>query len=154
MSELYRSEYAVHIFDEENKILYSDWLPTTENMTEEDFFQEMKEWLRVSLEAKFEYLYDNCVNFLFPISPKNQIWMAKLLNEPWVKIGLKKYAHIMPDELISGLSVEQMFEEFFNMNLENQFEIQHFPDGESANEWLLGGRKANANIQLDNLEPL
>ncbi|GAB4403569.1 MAG: hypothetical protein OHK0053_28390 [Microscillaceae bacterium] len=62
--------------------------------------------------------------------------MAKTLNPAWIEAGVERYAHIVPEELIANLSVEQMFDEFLNMGLENQFDIAHFSNREEAKNWL------------------
>jgi len=96
----------------------------------------MQEWLNVFRKCKPSYLYDKCVDFSYPISLDEQIWMAHLLNAEWIKLGLKKYAHMVPSELISEISVEQLFDEFFQMKLDNQYPIVNFSDKDKALKWL------------------
>lgn len=133
---LYESKYSKHIYQPSTEILYSDWFMATKNMQADDFIQEMEAWLKVSQQCKFTYLLDRCVDFTYGISPDEQIWMAKLLNIPWVEIGLEKYAHIVPAEFISNLSVEQVFGEYLDMKLPNQYPIVDFTDEKEALEWL------------------
>ncbi|MDW7694564.1 hypothetical protein R9C00_07415 [Flammeovirgaceae bacterium SG7u.111] len=112
------------------------WDSETENMSAGDFETEMQEWLNAFKKCKPKFLYDRCNDFKYPISPDQQIWMAMLLNQAWIDLGLKKYAHMMPEELITELSVEQLFGEFFNLQLDNQFEIENFSDKDKALAWL------------------
>ncbi|TAH19514.1 MAG: hypothetical protein EAZ08_08475 [Cytophagales bacterium] len=133
---LYQSKYSKHIYQSSTEILYSDWFISTENMQAEEFIQEMEVWLKVSQQCKFTYLFDRCINFLYIISPDEQLWMANLLNRAWVEMGLKKYAHIVPAEFISSLSVEQVFGEYLDMKLPNQYPIIDFVDEEDAITWL------------------
>lgn len=135
---LHKSSFAIHIYDEDQKTLLTDWYRETEDMSPQDFKFEMEKWLEVSKLCRPEKIYDYCVNFVYTIDIAEQKWMAHLLNPGWADLGVKKYAHIVPEEFIANLSVEQMFEEFTNMNLENQFEIRHFADNntESAKKWL------------------
>lgn len=138
MKELYKSKYAEHKFDQEQNTMHTDWFEETKNMSSEDFKKEMHAWLEASQKVNPEKIYDYCVNFIYPITPDEQVWMAHLLNPGWIATGVKKYAHVVPKEFIANLSVEQMFEEFDNMKLENQFEIKHFADDEveKAKDWL------------------
>lgn len=78
------------------------------------------------------------MHFIYPINPDEQVWMAHTLNPGWIEAGVKKYAHVVPEEFISNLSIDLMFEEFFLMELENQFEIRHFADEDQqkAKDWL------------------
>jgi hypothetical protein len=134
---LHESKFSKHIYDAKTETLCSDWFEETKNMTRNDFEIEMKAWLKATQDCgKFTYLLDRCVDFIYPISPQEQIWMANLLNKSWIELGLKKYAHLIPDEFISHLFVEQTFEEFFNMNLPHQYPMKDFSSVEEALHWL------------------
>lgn len=134
--ELHRTKYASHHYDEQLDTLFSDWFPETAEMIEDDFTFEMNQWIEVSKKVRPSKIYDYCVNFIYPISPEQQTWMAHLLNPGWVRLGVKQYSHVVPEEYISNLSVYQMFQEFLDMKLENQFEIEHFSDEQTAIQWL------------------
>jgi len=138
MKVLHQSIYAAHYFDVETKTMYSNWFVATQDMSAKDFVDEIEAWLAASLEVKPERIFDFCCNFVYPISPDEQIWMAELLNSKWIEIGLKRYAHILPNELFSQISSEQLFDEFYGMNLPNQFKIKNFSEGdiENARKWL------------------
>lgn len=134
--ELHKSSYASHHYDAQLDTLFSDWFSETSKMGEADFEFEMKKWLEVSQQCKPSKIYDYCCNFVYPINPQQQTWMAQLLNPGWVKLGVKQYSHVVPEEYISNLSVYQMFQEFLEMNLDNQFKIEHFSDELEAIHWL------------------
>ena len=138
MQQVYTSLYVQHSFDASTRTFYTNWLPNTEAMQADDFKKEVEMWLSTSEEVQPLYIYDYCVDFLYPINPTEQVWMAHLLNPGWTNLGVLKYAHVVPEEFITNLSVEQMFEEFHNMSLKDQFEIRHFPEreAEEAKEWL------------------
>lgn len=133
---LYESKYSKHIYQASTEILFSDWFLETENMQPKDFATEMEAWLLASQQCKFTYLFDNCVDFAYTISNDEQVWMAHLLNGAWVAMGLKKYAHIVPEEFMSSLSVELAFAEYFDMKLPNQYPIRDFSDENAALKWL------------------
>jgi hypothetical protein len=137
--EYYRSAFVAHSYDSEKQALYTEWFKETEQMSAEDFKTEMEAWLKVSQETEAKFLFDYCVNFIYPIRPDEQLWMARLLKPGWAEVGLQRYAHVVPEEIIANLSVFQMFEEFDNIKTENEFEIRHFPEEESeeAKEWML-----------------
>lgn len=136
MTILFESAYSVHTYDPQHSTLISVWKPATEQMTEVEFEFEMRKWEEVSRLCRPRNIYDRCKDFLFTITPENQTWMANLLNRSWVETGVKKYAHVVPGEMICNLAVEQLFEEFHDMKLAGQFEIQHFGSEEQAFAWL------------------
>ncbi|HAS44855.1 MAG TPA: hypothetical protein DCS93_30525 [Microscillaceae bacterium] len=135
-TELYRSKYASHHYDEQLGALFSDWFPETSEMDDDDFESEMKKWLEVSMQCKPSIVYTRCVNFDYPINPEQQTWMAQLLNRCWVNLGVKQYLHVVPAEYVTKLSACQMFQEFLDMKLENQFDIHHFSNESEAIQWL------------------
>jgi len=136
MVTLYKSEFAKHEFDESTSTLFTTWLPETENMTAALFKSEMQEWLNAFCDCSPKYLYDACNEFLYPITPDEQIWMAHLLNPEFVLRGLKKYAHMVPADMITEMSVDQLFGEYFAMNLPNQYPIINFAKRQDALDWL------------------
>lgn len=135
-TELYKSKYASHHYDKQLDALFSDWFPETSSMNDKDFEFEMRKWLEVSQQCKPSVVYTRCVNFDYPINPEQQTWMAQLLNRCWVDLGVKQYLHVVPEEYVTKLSACQMFQEFLDMKLENQFEIHHFPNESEAIQWL------------------
>lgn len=138
MKSLYKSAYVEHEYDEETRTLYSDWSEETADMSLEDFRQEMTQWAEVSKNCKPQYIYDYCVYFLYSIPAEENAWLAELLNPVWIEAGVQRYAHVVPDEFITNLSVDKMFEAFTAMNLPNQFAIAHFSDRKEAMQWLRG----------------
>jgi hypothetical protein len=140
MINVYLSKFARHDFDPKTQTVFSEWYAATQEMTREDFKNEMRAWLDVFRKHCPKRLYDDCVNFSYTISPEEQEWMAKLLNPEWVALGLKKYAHMVPEEMISSLAVEQLFDEFFRQNLSGQYPIRNFSSREEALAWLFDNR--------------
>lgn len=134
---LHESKYAKHIYQEDKKTMFTYWFAETAEMDETEFKQEMEQWLAASQQCKPKFIYDLCREFIYPISPDEQVWLAHLLNTPWIEVGVEKYAHIVPEELIANISTMQLFEEFDNMDMPNQFIIRHFSDDDEALTWLL-----------------
>lgn len=148
--ELYKSRYASHYYDEASQTMFSIWFNETQQMNADGFRVETEKWLEASLQCKPKNIFDYCVNFVYPISPEEQNWMAQLLNTAWVNMGVQKYAHIMPKELIANISSDQLFQEFTEMGLENQFTIGNFADTTEAINWL----EVDAKALIDNEIPV
>jgi len=136
MSMHYESSYAKHSFDPQTGIIFSDWFTATEKMSASEFRDEMENWLSFCQKVKAAKMFDHCVNFIYPINPEEQVWMARLLKKGWVEAGLRQYAHIVPEEFIANLSVEQMFAEFDLIPTEPELQIRHFSSHSEALNWL------------------
>ncbi len=130
------NQFAKHIYQENSQTLFTYWFETTERMSPEEFKVEMENWGNISVIHKPKKIYDLCRNFIYPIAPEEQVWLAHLLNPIWIKAGVEKYAHIVPEEFIANMSTMQLFEEFEDMKVANQFVIYHFSDEEEALNWL------------------
>jgi hypothetical protein len=133
---LFQSKFSSHAYEPETKTMFTYWTEATEKMNQIEFQQEMQAWLKASEACQPDKIFDYCKGFIYPIDPDEQIWLAHLLNEGWVRLGVKKYAHIVPEELIANISTMQLFEEFENMKLPGQFVIEHFADEDEALAWL------------------
>jgi hypothetical protein len=133
---LSETRFSKHEYVPQTQTLYSTWHEHTRDMTEEDFRKEMLLWAEIVQLKKPIYLVDDCRKFFYTIAPLAQKWSAQLQNQTLVKCGLKKYAHIAPEEFIANLATMQYFDEFFEMKLPGQFPVEHFSQIQAAEHWL------------------
>jgi hypothetical protein len=131
-----KNRFVKHEFSPLTQTLYSLWTDETELMTDDEFKAEMLAWENVVNLKKPQFLIDDCRKFYYTISPANQQWSARLLNKALTDCGLKKYAHITPDEFISNIATMQYFDIFFEMNLPGQFPVEHFTEISMGEKWL------------------
>ncbi|GAB4405819.1 MAG: hypothetical protein OHK0053_31860 [Microscillaceae bacterium] len=133
---LYKSKYVCHRLVKSAQILYSHWFAETEFMPSQVFRQEMQTWQSIFIQYRPVALFDQCQAFLYPISPDEQVWMAKLLQPAFLLGDLRRYAHVVPEESISNISVMQLFQELEKLIEPGDLLIQHFQEEKQALEWL------------------
>ncbi|WP_291726577.1 STAS/SEC14 domain-containing protein [Bernardetia sp.] len=130
---MYKSKFIEVTLHPENSMLEATWFPTSEEMTEEEFKDEMLGFRELFLQHKPKKELVNTKDFLFTIHPEIQKWtdenIHKLQNEQGC---LKKVAFIVSEDVIAALSVEQIFDE------ENSaaFNVRYFSERQEAEEWL------------------
>ena len=105
---------------------------STENLTDELFFKEGNQILKEYLDSKCEYAIANDKDFRYVIHPKIQEIFNKTIIERLNNSIIKKFAHIIPTELISELSTDQLFDE----NTKRTYKEQLFPSLEEAEKWI------------------
>jgi len=141
----HKTRFSWHGFVEPWQTLVTVWHSATQEMTGQEYQEEMIKWQYFSKKFKPKRIYDSCTDFNYPINPEEQKWTAELLNPIWVSLGLTRYAHILPKDRISELSANQLFEEIKAMKLLRQFDLKNFhhKDKESAWQWLVGKNRSS-----------
>lgn len=129
------SQYAIATFDEEKELYTLEYLPETENMSDEDWKQLMRNLLIVTNKYKPKYIIDNNRSRLYGYPPEMQAWTLELFIPSWNENGLKKYVQILPEDFIAHLSGEQIVE-LANFKFSEIFENKFVEDMESALEWI------------------
>lgn len=130
-----RTKYIEASYDEETKIYISKYLPETRDMTDKEWQEQMLELKSLIESYKPAYIIDDNCDRLYSYSPDMQVWTLNLFVDSWNKIGLKKYAQVLPKEIISKLTSEQI-EEFAVNDFKMQYRHKMVSDYQSAYEWL------------------
>ena len=104
-------------------------------MTDKEWQEQMSE-LKILIETyKPGYIIEDNRDRLYSYSPEMQAWTLNIFVESWNKLGLKKYAQIVPTEIIGKLTSEQI--EGIALNDFNmQYEHMLFNDYQSAYNWV------------------
>jgi len=131
------NKYFKAFLEKEHKLITVKWLPSTEDLDEE----EGREYALLTAELSKEYqprlwIADNR-DFLLVIDPDTQKWADKEITPVYQENGLEKLAMLIkevPQEEFSleNLSLEQLAEENTQA-----WELRFFNDEPEAREWLL-----------------
>lgn len=132
MEKIYESKNVIVFYDEQKNLFEKEWLEHTENLTEEEFKEEMRIYGDLVLRYKPEKeLVDTC-KFQFTIAPDVQDWIGENVFPIYPQAGLRWAAFIANPEFITQLSVEQLME-----SGDGKYLLKHFFDNkEEAREWL------------------
>ena len=97
------------------------WKSESENLTKEKFVKEGQRIFENILKLKCQNLIRDSTNLKFPVSPDLQEQFNKTMFVHLNNSFLKKAAHVISDEFIVELSLEQLGEENTGKTFEDKF---------------------------------
>jgi hypothetical protein len=130
-----KTKYIKALFDDETKIYTSIYLHETQNMTDKEWQDQMFELKTLIETYKPNFIIDDNTERMYGYSPEMQVWTLHLFVDSWNKIGLKKYAQVIPREIVGKLTSSQI-EEFAVSDFNMQFHHRFFDDCMSAINWI------------------
>ena len=130
--EVYKSEYLKIDVESANSLLFYTWFPASENMDDAKFESEATKIADEADRHKVKNVIGHDRDFMFPISPDVQVWIAENLLSRLPEIGVKKYAIIQSEDLLVQMSSEQMFQE----DVAKQYQSKYFSSEKEAREWV------------------
>ncbi len=131
--EVYKSKNLTITYSEEGSMLTMDWAPAVEDVSEEEYKDEMMQYIKSIETYTPDAVLIDATKANYAINPDLQIWINKNIIARAMKAGLKKTAIVLPDDLITRLGVEQTFDEDKNPVIKRQY----FGNVKEAKEWLL-----------------
>lgn len=135
MEIILKTKYVEISFDRETKVYVSKFLPETRDMTDKEWQEQMLD-LKILIEKyKPAYIIDDNRNRLYSYSPDMQEWTLNLFVESWNKIGVKKYAQIIPVEIVGKLASDQI-KDFAVKDFKMQYKHKFVNDYKSAQDWI------------------
>ncbi len=131
---VHESQYVSRFIDEENQLVISTWLETTENMTTREFKEEMQSLADLIKEKKIKFVLSITKELRFTIVPELQQWILDVIAPQFIEAKIEKQAIIIPQEFIAQLSMEQTIDDVENINHHHQSKF--FSEIEDAKNWL------------------
>ncbi|WP_250632609.1 hypothetical protein [Rhodoflexus caldus] len=135
MTTLLDNRFVKVQLDEARNLLWLEWLPSTADMSEEDYKTILMQLADFVSEHQVKYWLGDTLHFTYVIVPALQEWTAKTFNTRLATTGLQKMALIIPRELIANLSVEQTTDDMEATDM-GKFTVKYFDNTESAVQWL------------------
>ena len=132
MKTILESDYYLIEKDIEKSLFRYTAKAATEDLTDELFFEESQQLLGEFIKSNCKFAIANDKDFKYPITPVMQTEFNKIILKNLNNTILEKFAHIIPEELIAELSVEQAFDE----NTEKTYTEKYFATMEKAEKWL------------------
>ena len=135
MEILVNDKYNEIFFDKELSFHYNINKASTLYMSEHQFRELLLKWKASVFEMKPRLILVDNREFNFPISPDLQLWMVENISTPVLEMpGVEKFCFVVPEELISKLSITQLTDEANEKTDKN--EIRYFGSLEEAKLWL------------------
>lgn len=125
------NQYFYNDYSAEQSTLISSVFPASASMSEERYKQEISGLIALLEQHKPKKVVGNMKEMFFPISPEIQKWLDENLFACYAKIGLKKLAIILSNDLFTAVSIEQTIEDVE----ESAISVKYFDDLEKGLEW-------------------
>ena len=132
--ELYKDKYRTVTFERDTKILHQVWHNATEDMNVDEYKEASVSIAQAVKDNGASYILNNAIESLFVVTPEIQDWINKNIVPKLLQNGLQKYAILLPSELFSQVSVEQIVDDSATTT---QNKISYFDDEAKARKWLL-----------------
>jgi hypothetical protein len=107
METIYESDFQRYKIDKGSNFLQADWFDRSEEMSDEDFKNEMEKELEYVEKFNIENYLIDTLNFRFIIKPNLQAWADTHINTKLDTLGLKKLAYVVSQDYIAQLSITQ-----------------------------------------------
>ncbi len=132
METLRKNKYFELKYDEEKELFFSIWKGKGDSISDEEIKTEIGAAAEFIKQYKPNFIIsdDSERKFLYNVNIQN--WVAKTLVEANIVAGLKKFAIILPIEMIAAISTEQTAEEV----LQIPYELKLFTKLEDAQKWI------------------
>lgn len=131
--KLLENRFCTYYYDKETNFLIQLWTNENEQMEEEDYKNEMLNYLHFVQKYSVPIALIDLKQFNFTIAPQLQIWVDTNIAVYANKI-VGKIAFVFPQDLMVELSVDQVMTEKEGKNYKA---LNYFDNVKSAKDWLL-----------------
>lgn len=138
MKPLKQIQFMSVFFDEQRRLLMHHWLDGNENINEHELKEIISQETLIIKEYAPMYFIADDLNRKCAFTIEIQSWIASVVAEACITIGLKSLAIIVPEELIANLSTEQTVDEAGQL----PFEVKYFSNKNEALTWIKNLEKA------------
>lgn len=132
MIVLNENEFFKNEADAEDRVIISSVKSESKNMEDARYREEILELCRHLEEHKPKGVVGNMKEMFFTITPDTQEWLNESLFGTYFKIGLKRLALIVSEELFAAVSIEQTVDESEKL----PFEVKYFESVEEGMAWV------------------
>lgn len=128
------NDYVFISYFYDAKILKVQWKQKSENMSDEDFKQQITFIKEAVIQYKPLYVVGNAVNMAYGITPELQEWHNNFLFPAFRDEKVEKLAIVVSEDIFTQVSIEQLIED----EKDAFFLTQYFGRESAALDWLLG----------------
>ena len=133
---IHQTQFIKHYFDKGLQLYRYNYLPESEDMSEDEFKSFIMDMARITEQYKPLILLGDRRACKFVMTPEMQEWAAFTIGEIWTKIGIQKYAQILASDLFAQISGEQILDDAIE-KVQVTYLIKTFDSEEKAINWLI-----------------
>ena len=132
MDSLYKSDFEEYFMILEKDILFAKWFPKSEEMSDQDFKNEMQNEIDFVRTFQIKKYLIDVQDFRFVMSNELQEWTDQNVNTKLDQLGLQKLAYVASKDFIAQVSIQMTMDESVKQNYDTRF----FETFEEAMTWL------------------
>lgn len=132
--EIYKDPFRTVSFEKSKKMLHQIWHKATDDMTVDEYKKAALSLVEEVGKHGAIRILNNAVESQFVVTPELQDWFNANVATRLLKSGVQKYAIILPDELFTQVSVEQIVDDTVDVVKDK---INYFNSEENALEWMV-----------------
>jgi len=129
---LYHGNFlTVYLLENQSVLtLKNVWHENSKEMTDTDFKYEIELWCELVEKHQPKANLVDTLQFNFTVSLETQTWYNESITPRKFEAGMRKMAFLIPKELLSELSIEQIFDD------QQAILFHYFDDETQALNWL------------------
>ena len=137
--KLFSFKYFDVYYDEKYKLLEYKWKVNSENMTEKEYMESVKQLLGIIKTYEPRFILANIEEQSFILNEGLQDWLEKNILLELEKYGVEKFAVVKSKSLFVNLSYQQAFNNAMVY-------VEFFNDKDAAINWLINNELGEKEI--------
>lgn len=133
-----QGEFTTHYWVAEKKLLRQVWTNEKALMSEQDFKDTMLKYVALYDSYDIELVLVDSLQINFAVGDEGQDWLNQNVMSV-VAQKAKKLAFVVPEDILSQMSIELTLEDYENKPTPEGFMPKYFDKEEEAHNWLLEG---------------
>ena len=109
MQTIFESKFKKTSFDSAKALMINTW--TDAEMTDDDFKTEILSWAELVEKYKPSKMIADTTKYNYLNTPESQTWTGTVIFPRLISAGMKKFAIIIPTDILKQMALEQTMDE-------------------------------------------
>ncbi|MCC5946338.1 MAG: hypothetical protein JJT94_15510 [Bernardetiaceae bacterium] len=131
--EVFKNEYVSVVYYADSDVMKNIWKAATEDMEESDYKKTVEDMAAVVASYNPVKMIADTRDYAFVVTPDLQEWSGEAYFRKCVEAGLAQIAFIVPEDIFTQVSIEQMMSE----DIASQLTTSFFSNIKEAEEWIV-----------------
>lgn len=132
---LYRSDYLIISHDQDNGFLYMKWLPDVLQLSEEEFKEQMMQFLEAQHKTGVKKIVVDALQAVYPLTEDIGKWIIEVITKGLIEGGVNKIAYLYPSDYLTKLGLESFIGDAYLKAKDIKRKV--FDDVNEAIDWLV-----------------